>query len=153
MNLTMKPKPSDGKNQTGSGRAKPAAKSPSAKTTRKKSGIASSPRQSKPRATNANTRSSPSAQESNRPALATNEILRAGLGALSLKRAESAVADSFSKFADSFAIKKLEEVFDHRVAATLERMGYPSAAEIGKLVEQVADLSKLIQSQKKTVRK
>lgn len=85
--------------------------------------------------------------------MGANEILRAGLGALSLQRAETAVADGISKFADAFAIKKLEDVFDNRVIAALERMGYPSAEELRKLADQVESLAKLIRSQSKSVRK
>jgi hypothetical protein len=65
----------------------------------------------------------------------SKRLLRAGLSALSIPGAESAVADGLSKIADSFGFKKLESVFDHRVAAALERIGFPSAAELRRLVD------------------
>ena len=76
------------------------------------------------------------------------DLLRAGLSALSLPRAESAVADGLSRIADSFGLKKLEDVFDHRVAAAMERLGYPSVKELQKLADQVAELARLLKSQK-----
>jgi hypothetical protein len=45
------------------------------------------------------------------------------------------MADGLSKLADSFGFKKLESVFDHRVAAALERIGFPSAAKLRRLVD------------------
>ena len=75
-------------------------------------------------------------------------LLRTGLSALSLPRAESAVADGLSRIADSFGLKKLEDVFDHRVAATMERMGYPSAKKLTRLLEQVEELANYFKSQK-----
>ena len=62
-------------------------------------------------------------------------LLRAGWNALSIPGAESAMADGLSKIADSFGFKKLESVFDHRVAAALERIGFPSAEELRRLVK------------------
>jgi hypothetical protein len=62
-------------------------------------------------------------------------LLRVGLSALSIPGAESAMAGGLSKLADSFGFKKLESVFDHRVAAALERIGFPSAAELRRLVD------------------
>ncbi len=77
-----------------------------------------------------------------------SELLRAGLNALS-PRAESAVADGLSKIADSFGLKKLEDVFDHRVAAALERLGYPSPREMRRLVDQVDELVTLLKAPRK----
>jgi hypothetical protein len=81
------------------------------------------------------------------------ELLQAGLSALSLPRAESAMADGLSKIADSFGFKKLEDVFDQRVASALERIGFPSVQELSRLVERVEALSALLQSQKTKARK
>ncbi|MEA3132343.1 MAG: hypothetical protein QOG17_189 [Gammaproteobacteria bacterium] len=69
------------------------------------------------------------------PMASPKRLLRAGLSALSIPGAESAMADGLSKLADSFGFKKLESVFDHRVAAALERIGFPSAAELRRLVD------------------
>ena len=85
---------------------------------------------------------------SGRSSHSTSDLLRAGLNALSLPRAESAVADGLSKIADSFGLKKLEDVFDHRVAAAMERIGYPSAKELRALSTQVTELVALLKSQK-----
>ncbi len=71
------------------------------------------------------------------PMTSPKRLLRAGLSALSIPGAESAMADGLSKIADSFGFKKLESVFDHRVAAALERIGFPSAATLRRLVERV----------------
>lgn len=73
-------------------------------------------------------------------------LLQAGLSALSLPRAESAMADGLSKMADSFGFKKLEDVFDQRVASALERIGSPSAAEFSRLVAKVEALTALVES-------
>ena len=87
-------------------------------------------------------------RNSGRSSHSTSDLLRAGLNALSLPRAESAVADGLSKIADSFGLKKLEDVFDHRVAAAMERIGYPSAKELRALSTQVTELVALLKSQK-----
>ena len=62
-------------------------------------------------------------------------LLRVGLSALSIPGAESAMAGGLRKLAYSFGFKNLESVFDHRVAAALERIGFPSAAELRRLVD------------------
>jgi hypothetical protein len=41
---------------------------------------------------------------------------------------------------DNFGIRKFEEVFDQRVATSLQRLGMPSAQEIQALREQMAKL-------------
>ncbi len=78
----------------------------------------------------------------------SKHLLHAGLSALSLPRAESAVADGLSKIADSFGFKKLEDVFDQRVASALQRIGIPSARELARLIEKVDALSALVKSTK-----
>lgn len=83
----------------------------------------------------------------------SRHLLHAGLSALSLPRAESAVADGLSKIADSFGFKKLEDVFDQRVASALQRIGIPSARELARLVEKVDTLSALVKSTKSKARK
>ncbi len=85
---------------------------------------------------------------SSRSSASPSKLLRAGLNALSLPRAESAVADGLSKIADSFGLKKLEDVFDQRVAAAMERIGYPSVKDLQALSVQVAELIKLLRLQK-----
>lgn len=103
-------------------------------------------------ATQTRTRTKAKASASTSPERSSNspsELLRAGLNALSLPRAESAVADGLSKIADSFGLKKLEDVFDHRVASALERLGYPSASELRKLSLQIEELVKLLKTPKK----
>jgi hypothetical protein len=76
------------------------------------------------------------------------DLLRAGLSALSLPRAESAVAGGLSRIADSFGFKKLEDVFDQRVAGAMERIGYPSAAELNRLMVQLSEITRLLKSPK-----
>lgn len=86
----------------------------------------------------------------------SRHLLHAGLSALSLPRlprAESAVAGGLSKIADSFGFKKLEDVFDQRVASALQRIGIPSARELARLVEKVDTLSALVKSTKTKTRK
>ena len=83
----------------------------------------------------------------------SRHLLHAGLSALSLPRAESAVAGGLSKIADSFGFKKLEDVFDQRVASALQRIGIPSARELARLVEKVDTLSALVKSTKSKTRK
>jgi hypothetical protein len=83
----------------------------------------------------------------------SKHLLHAGLSALSLPRAESAVADSLSKIADSFGFKKLEDVFDQRVASALQRIGIPSAAELARLIEKVDTLTSLVKSTQAKARK
>lgn len=78
----------------------------------------------------------------------SRHLLHAGLSALSLPHAESAVAGGLSKIADSFGFKKLEDVFDQRVASALQRIGIPSARELARLVEKVDTLSALVKSTK-----
>jgi hypothetical protein len=76
------------------------------------------------------------------------DLLRAGLNALSLPKADSVVADGLSRITDSFGLKKLEDVFDHRVAAAMERLGYPSAKALQRLVGQMTELAEFLNSQK-----
>jgi hypothetical protein len=78
----------------------------------------------------------------------SKHLLHAGLTALSLSRAESAVADGLSKITDSVGFKKLEDVFDQRVASALQRIGIPSADELARLIEKVDTLSALVKSTK-----
>jgi hypothetical protein len=77
----------------------------------------------------------------------------AELGARALPRAESAMADGLSMIADSLGFKKLEDVFDQRVAAALERIGIPTARELAELRARVDELSALVPRGKTKVRK
>jgi hypothetical protein len=70
-------------------------------------------------------------------------LLRAGLDALSIPNTEPAVADGLSRIADSLGFKRLESVFDQRVAAALERIGYPSPAELQRLLKEVEGSTRL----------
>jgi transposase len=90
----------------------------------------------------------PQEQHKTRQTTSPKEIFQAGLSALSLPRAESAMADGLSKIADSFGFKKLEDVFDQRVASALDRIGIPSAEELSRLIQKVEELSALIQTKK-----
>jgi Poly(hydroxyalcanoate) granule associated protein (phasin) len=87
-------------------------------------------------------------QEKMRPTTSPKDILQAGLSALSIPRAESAMADGLSKIADSFGFKKLEDVFDQRVASALERIGIPSAEKLNQLMKKVEELSAIIKAKK-----
>lgn len=120
--------------------AKPAKSSPRAKTALTRNAAVAAGKASLPRSTGGKTRTATTSSDSS--VASPGKLLRAGLSALSLPRAESAVADGLSRIADSFGLKKLEDVFDNRVAAAMERMGYPSAKELRKLVDQVTELAK-----------
>jgi hypothetical protein len=54
-----------------------------------------------------------------------------------LEQAKSAAADPYGKF---------EEVFDQRVARSLERLGMPSPQALRELVEQMKALTELLQA-------
>ena len=96
----------------------------------------------------------PSASQASAPKSAmsgfTNDralnFLQSRLGALSRSRDEAtgAVAEGLGKFADSIGLRKLEDVFDQRVASALERMGIPTARELARLREQVETLSRSV---------
>ncbi len=126
--------------------AQPVKSFPRAKVVVRKNAGAAAGKSSRSRSMGATTRTATSSVSDSSVASPGN-LLRAGLSALSLPRAESAVADGLSRIADSFGLKKLEDVFDHRVAATMERMGYPSAKKLTRLVEQVDELAKYFKSQ------
>ena len=63
------------------------------------------------------------------------------------------MAEGLGKFADSIGLRKLEDVFDQRVASALERMGIPTARELAKLREQVDALSKQVSELKSRQKK
>ena len=127
--------------------AKPAKSSPRAKTALARNAPAAADKASRPINSGGTTRTAkPSDADS--AVASPGKLLRAGLSALSLPRAESAVADGLSRIADSFGLKKLEDVFDNRVAAAMERMGYPSAKELRKLEDQVTELAKFTKPKK-----
>ena len=144
----MKSKPSKTKTQAKTERTKPAKSAPRMKTAAKKSGSVAAGKAVRSRSTKTVATRTASPRGSVRSSASPSDLLRAGLSALSLPRAESAVADGLSRIADSFGLKKLEDVFDNRVAAAMARIGYPSAKELTKFVEQVAELVKLLNSQK-----
>lgn len=127
--------------------AKPVQSSPRAKVAVTKNAGTAAGKASRSRSTGATTRTA-TPRDSDSSVASPGNLLRAGLSALSLPRAESAVADGLSRIADSLGLKKLEDVFDHRVAATMERMGYPSVKKLTRLVEQVEELAKYLKSQK-----
>ena len=127
--------------------AKPGKSSPRAKTAQARNAPAAAGKASRPINSGGSTRTAkPSDADS--AVGSRGKLLRAGLSALSRPRAEAAVADGLSRIADSFGLKKLEEVFDNRVAAAMERLGYPSAKELRKLEDQVTALAKLTKPQK-----
>ncbi|MET0544178.1 MAG: phasin family protein [Variovorax sp.] len=70
-------------------------------------------------------------------------LLRAGLKALGEVRdgvvQRQRVVETL--IGDSLGFRKLEDVFDQRIAAALERLGMPSAAELAALREQVRVLA------------
>lgn len=120
---------------------KPTATKRDSGTTKKSAGTAA-----KPRSSSTSRRTATPARPARKSSGSPSDLLRAGLNALSLPRAESAVAGGLSRIADSFGLKKLEDVFDHRVAAAMERIGYPSARELQVLSDQVAELIKLMKA-------
>ena len=73
-------------------------------------------------------------------------LLQSRIGALSRSRddATGAVAEGLGRFAESIGLRKLEDVFDQRVASALERMGIPTAKELAKLRDQVEVLTKRV---------
>ncbi len=130
----------------------PAKKKPaSAKTAQASRKLAAKPKTAK---TSISKSASRTMKQTGADAFASSKhLLHAGLSALSLPRAESAVADGLSKIADSFGFKKLEDVFDQRVASALQRIGIPSAKELARLIEKVDALSALVKSTKTKTRK
>ncbi len=125
------------------------------KRTASKASLPTTKRVAKPKASHIATTSAQkkTAQQKIRQPTFPKEILQAGLSALSLPRAESAMADGLSKIADSFGFKKLEDVFDQRVASALHRIGIPSAEELSSLIQKIDELSAMIQTKKPKVGK
>lgn len=114
----------------GTGGAKRAIKSPDklAKTLKKRPDTATK-KSAAPKAAAAAKKPSPL----DRASRSSAELLRAGLSALTHPGTEAAVAGGLSRIADSFGLRKLEDVFDQRVAAALQRLGYPSPEELRSL--------------------
>ncbi len=71
-------------------------------------------------------------------------FIQSSLGAFSKSRddATEAVAEGIGRFAETIGLRKLEDVFDQRVAGALERIGIPSVLELAQLREQVDVLSR-----------
>lgn len=66
-------------------------------------------------------------------------LLRAGLKALGdARERQTRVVETL--LGDSLGFRKLEDVFDQRIAGALERLGVPSAAEFAALREEVRQL-------------
>ena len=86
---------------------------------------------------------------------AGKKFLQSSLGAISRSRddATEAVAEGLGRFAESIGLRKLEDVFDQRVASALARIGIPTAKELARLREQVEQLSKQVDELKSRQRK
>ena len=86
---------------------------------------------------------------------AGKKFLQSSLGAISRSRddATEAVAEGLGRFAESIGLRKLEDVFDQRVASALARMGIPTAKELARLQEQVERLSGEVDALKSRQRK
>lgn len=70
---------------------------------------------------------------------APSNVIEAGIKAFSLarERAASGTGNVVASLMDPFGFRKLEEVFDQRVASALERLGMPSAQALAELTEQL----------------
>lgn len=73
-------------------------------------------------------------------------MLESGIQALARarKQAESGPAKVMASLIDPFGFRKLEDVFDQRVAGALERLGWPNAAALAELLREVEDLRKRV---------
>lgn len=129
-----------------------ASKKNAARRTKKPAGTGKSPTRSRSLVSKAPKIRTGPAAFSNESAL---NFLQSRLGALSRSRDEAtgAMAEGLGKFADSIGLRKLEDVFDQRVASALERMGIPTARELAKLREQVDALSKQVSELKSRQKK
>ena len=86
---------------------------------------------------------------------AGKKFLQSSLGAITRSRddATEAVAEGLGRFAESIGLRKLEDVFDQRVASALARIGIPTAKELARLKKQVEQLSRQIDELKSRQRK
>jgi hypothetical protein len=66
-------------------------------------------------------------------------VIESLLGIKATDQGDGAPARGFTAL-DNFGIRKFEEVFDQRVATSLQRLGMPSAQEIQALRDQMARL-------------
>ena len=108
--------------------------------------VANAKKVTRPRGPSASQASAPKSARSGFSNDSALNFLQSRLGALSRSRDEAtgAVAEGLGKFADSIGLRKLEDVFDQRVASALERMGIPTARELARLREQVETLSRSV---------
>ncbi|MFO1196013.1 MAG: phasin family protein [Burkholderiaceae bacterium] len=74
-------------------------------------------------------------------------MLEAGIKALTLakERTTSGAGNVVASLMDPFGFRKLEEVFDQRVASALERLGVPSARSLADLVERMEKLCERVE--------
>lgn len=74
-------------------------------------------------------------------------VLEAGIKALTLakERTTSGAGNVVASLMDPFGFRKLEEVFDQRVASALERLGVPSARSLADLVERMEKLCERVE--------
>lgn len=80
------------------------------------------------------------------PEAPASSMFETGMQALARarKQAESGPAKVMASLIDPFGFRKLEDVFDQRVAAALERLGWPSAQKFAELEREVEDLRKRV---------
>jgi hypothetical protein len=79
-------------------------------------------------------------------------LLQAGLNALSMPGGEAVITEGLNKIADSLGFKKLEGVFDQRVASALERLGYPTPAALQRLLERAEEAPRAARTPRKAAR-
>lgn len=77
-----------------------------------------------------------------RAAEAPASMLESGIQAFARarKQAESGPAKVMASLIDPFGFRKLEDVFDQRVASALERLGWPNAQALADLLQEVETL-------------
>ena len=88
-------------------------------------------------------------------AAGAKNFLQSSFGAISRSRddATEAVAEGLGRFVETIGLRKLEDVFDQRVASALERMGIPTARELARLRDRVEQLSQQVNELKSKQRK
>lgn len=74
-------------------------------------------------------------------------VLEAGIKALTLakERTTTGAGNVVASLMDPFGFRKLEEVFDQRVASALERLGVPSAKTLADLVDRMEQLCERVE--------
>jgi hypothetical protein len=84
----------------------------------------------------------PAAAKKRAAAAPAPSMLESGIQALARarKQAESGPAKVMASLIDPFGFRKLEDVFDHRVASALERLGWPNAQALADLLQEVETL-------------